>query len=109
MAIVTRADAMVTRQGPGFVERVFADADLFGRPVPMVGRRLELEPGAELAFGDEVVGEFLLYVAAGSGWALLDSQTSELATETTLLLGRASGLVIRAGDEGIDFLLATAS
>lgn len=114
MAIVSRPAMMPVRHGPGFSERVFADSSVFGTPIPMVGRCIELEAHAELlvdglgAGAGAGAGEAMLYVAAGSGSAVVGTQARGLETETALWLDPGQTLLLKAGDRGLEVLVAQA-
>ncbi|MHB1511545.1 MAG: hypothetical protein ACYCZ8_18760 [Acidimicrobiales bacterium] len=108
MPIVSRAEEMPTQHSPAVTGRVFAGEAVFGRPVPMLGRRFDLQPEAEALLGELSRTEALLYVAAGAGSATADGALHSLETETTLWLTPGQSLVLRAGSGGLSILLAEA-
>ncbi len=108
MALVSRPAMMPVRHGPGFSERVFADSALFGTPIPMVGRCIALEAHAERLVDGLGDGEAMLYVAAGSGTAVAGRQARELETETAVWLDPDETLLLKAGDRGLEVLVAQA-
>jgi quercetin dioxygenase-like cupin family protein len=108
MAVSRRPDEFATRSGPGWRESVWAGGEAFGSPVPMRGRRYVVEAGAT---GPSVAlesDEALVYVAAGRGVAQVGAESFVLEPESVVWISPATELVLRAGGETLDALVAEA-
>lgn len=93
--------------GTGWSRAVLADRELIGTSA-MTLERLTLDPGAE---GAEVVGttrERFLYVIRGSGEAASQKCVLPLEVETVVWLEPGDHLRLRAGDRGLQVLIAEA-
>src|ERR1035438_6450469 len=94
----------------GWTCRVWASADVFGQPVPLRVTRWRLDAGAQ-ADGIPLGGtEAMAYVIAGAGTAVaaspVESRRFRLARESVLWLAACPRLMLRAGSEGLDVLVA---
>ncbi|HEX9122993.1 MAG TPA: hypothetical protein VF984_06485 [Actinomycetota bacterium] len=108
MSIVVPADAVKPAGGgPGWARTVLADPELVGTAA-MALERWTLDPGAE---GPELIGrdrERFLYVIGGSGVLVGEAGDLGLAVETIVWLEPGDRLRPRAGDDGLDVLVAEA-
>jgi quercetin dioxygenase-like cupin family protein len=108
VAVSRRTDEFATRSGPGWQESVWAGKDVFGTSVPMRGRRYLIEAGA---IGPNVTleaEEAMVYVAAGRGVARVGAESFPLEPESVVWISPGAELVLCAGGEALDALVAEA-
>jgi quercetin dioxygenase-like cupin family protein len=106
MPVVRTVDTLPARRAAGWIEWDWAGPDTFGVPVPMTARRTVLDPGAgrpEIPLGSR---EAMVYVAAGSGTAEAAGEVFTLSHETVLWLAGRGAVTLRAGEAGLDALIA---
>jgi quercetin dioxygenase-like cupin family protein len=106
MPVVRTVDMLAARRAAGWAEWDWAGPDTFGAPVPMTARRVVLDPGAArpgIPLGSQ---EAMVYVASGSGTAEAAGGMFALGHETVLWLAGQDAVTLRAGEAGLDALIA---
>jgi mannose-6-phosphate isomerase-like protein (cupin superfamily) len=95
----------------GWTSRIWAGADVFGEPVPLKVRRYRLDAGVRARTAPLHGQEAFAYVITGSGTAEAvppdaDAERFALATESVLWLAGCDGLIVEAGLDRLDLLVA---
>lgn len=101
--IIKPEDTQIKNHGEGWTEVTLADAQSIGTSA-MVARRWSLQAharGPERTHGDT---EQLLYVARGSGIALVGGEWLSLEPETMLWLQPGDRYQFEAGADGLEIL-----
>lgn len=107
MPVVRSAEELPVTRGNGCTETACASAEIFGAPVPMRARRFLVDPGA--AASVDVAGdETTVYVVAGTGVLESGSERHDVGPESMVWLEPPASTVLRAGDGGVEVLVAEA-
>jgi len=106
MPVVRSRSEMTTRHGDGWTETVCADSAAFGAPVQMQGRLFTLDPAAAMPPVPVAAREAMVYVASGSGTAQVGTERYPLERESMLWLSPATEIVLTAGPDGLECMLA---
>lgn len=106
MPVVRQRSEMTTRQGTGWTETVCAGPAAFGAPVEMQARLFTLAPAAAVPPVTVAAQEAMVYVAAGSGTAQVGEERYPLERESMLWLSPATEIVLTAGPDGLECMLA---
>jgi quercetin dioxygenase-like cupin family protein len=106
MPVARHRSEMPARHGAGWTETVCADSATFGAPVAMQARLFTLAPAAATPPVLIAAQEAMIYVAAGSGTAQVGARRYPLERESMLWLGPAAEVVLTAGPQGLECVLA---
>jgi quercetin dioxygenase-like cupin family protein len=108
MSLTRAQEELPSRAGDGWQEYTCCSPAVFGKPVPLRTLRYVLAAGASGPDIDLIGEEAMLYVAAGSGELRIVEDTAHLEPESMAWLPPGGSLQLRAGDDGLDVLLALA-
>jgi redox-sensitive bicupin YhaK (pirin superfamily) len=106
MPVVRHRSEMTTRQEAGWTETVCAGPAAFGAPVEMQARLFTLDPAAAMPPVLIAAQEAMVYVAEGSGTAQVGAERYPLERESMLWLSPATEIVLTAGPDGLECMLA---
>lgn len=107
MPIVRDTASLPARSSDGVTETLVADPEVFGAPVPLRLRRIEVSPGrsaAVTASGTEVMA----YVLSGAGTLAVGGEQHMLGPESMAWIDPPSSFELAAGDGGLVVLVAEA-